>query len=564
MKNFASTPLLAVPFFLSALALGMFFGLANPSKGVAQACTLVCTDQLTVVVPTNGSVEFFPEDIAEGDLSQSCPNGIFQTQVLINSVWQNASGNFVFDNSHIGNTYIARLRDQNSGNACFGTVIVQAAPPVVDTVHFQLCAKYWKDDRPIKGAMLTFQPSNPAFPYLPIVTNLDTSQSCANMTVVLSDYLPGTTFGYSASILPDTNYLNGVSVVDLCKIAHHILGINPLPSPYAMFAADANKSNSITTFDVVEFKKLILGVYNQLPNHTSWRFIADYCHFPNPNNPFQNVCASGISDTELAMLDGGIAKVIGVKIGDVDGDARLNGELYVPPIATDSITLLLPQGQLTAGVPVAVPVKFDKNLALGSLQAQFFLDPALAQYDSISDGQMDVNASFAYYNAATGRLKFTSLGYSNLFAQAGVPLFYIHFKPLQAVNLTTVLKVVHDDPNSRTFAIGDDCATYYTIGSAYSGFVPTISPELRGLRIQAPSPNPFGEQTFLEIELESAETAVLEVVDLTGRTVFSEEKNLPSGVYHWEIPGSALISGSLGIWRLRVGEQMMVGKITRY
>ncbi|MDO8365771.1 MAG: hypothetical protein Q7T20_03160 [Saprospiraceae bacterium] len=432
-----------------------------------------------------------------------------------------------------------------------------------DTIRFQLCAELWKDNRPIIGATVVFQPYNPAFPYPPIVFTVDTSQFCAAMTVVLSDYLPGTTFSYRASV-PDTGFLNGVSVVDLCKIGQHIMGINPLPSPFALIAADANKSGSVTTFDLIELRKLILGVYNTLPNNTSWRFITDYCVFQNPANPFQGNCQSEISSAELAALDGGIARVLGIKTGDVDGDVRFDGEPYVPPVVTDSITMLLPQGLLSAGIPVAIPVKFDKDFTLGSLQVKFFIDPALARYDSISDGLMDVNSTtFAHYDSLTGRLIFTASGYFDFLAQAGVPLFYLHLTPLQSVNLTTVLNVAHDDPSVRTFAIGSDCALYYTIGSTYSGFVSSPMPELRGLRVGQPSPNPFGDRTCLEIELESSEWAVLEIFDLTGRLQFSEEKLLDVGVSSWEIPASALSSGSLGIWRLRVGGQMMAGKLAK-
>jgi hypothetical protein len=51
----------------------------------------------------------------------------------------------------------------------------------------------------------------------------------------------------------DDNPLNGVTTYDLVLISKHILGLEPLDSPYKMIAADANKSGSITTFDIVEF-----------------------------------------------------------------------------------------------------------------------------------------------------------------------------------------------------------------------------------------------------------------------------------------------------------------------
>lgn len=57
-----------------------------------------------------------------------------------------------------------------------------------------------------------------------------------------------------------------------CRSINTSSGIKPLNSPYKMIAADANHSNSITTFDVVEIRKLILGIYSKFPNNTSWRF----------------------------------------------------------------------------------------------------------------------------------------------------------------------------------------------------------------------------------------------------------------------------------------------------
>jgi hypothetical protein len=430
-----------------------------------------------------------------------------------------------------------------------------------DTIRFQLCAELWKDNRPVKGARLDFYSSGgPGFTF-----TLDASQHCAEVTLVTSNYPSDARFSYNAS-LPDTGFLNGVSSIDLCKIGQHILGINPLPSPYAMVAADVNKSGSITTFDLVELRKLILDIYTTLPNNTSWRFAPDYCiePIPNPNNPFGGNCALDISLSELAALNGDTAKVFVIKVGDVDGDVALNGEPYNSPIVVDSLTLLLPQGQIVAGVPVTIPVKLDKGLLLGSLQAQFFLDPNLVQYDSISEGFLDLPSSgVTSYDMQTGRLKLVASGYDNYFIPAGTPLFNIHLTPLQTVDLTTVVMVVQDDPDMRTFAIGSDCVQYFDIGSAYSGFVSTNTPEQGGLHVVAPSPNPFGEQTTLEIELENPEKAFLEVIDLDGRILFSASKNLAAGISRWEIPGSAMPAGSFAIWRLRVAGQTAAGKLMR-
>ncbi len=91
--------------------------------------------------------------------------------------------------------------------------------------------------------------------------------------------------------------LNGVSTFDLVLINRHILGLQPLGSPYKMIAADANASRSITTFDIVEFRKLILGIYTALPNNTSWRFVDKDFQFPDPSNPFKTPFPESITVT---------------------------------------------------------------------------------------------------------------------------------------------------------------------------------------------------------------------------------------------------------------------------
>jgi hypothetical protein len=92
--------------------------------------------------------------------------------------------------------------------------------------------------------------------------------------------------------------------------------VAPLGSPYKLIAADANRSNSVTTFDIVEFRKLILGIYQTIPNNTSWRFVDSEQVFTNPLNPFLD------SIHERVFVDSALfnrnVNFVGIKIGDVN------------------------------------------------------------------------------------------------------------------------------------------------------------------------------------------------------------------------------------------------------
>src|SRR5690606_199097 len=63
------------------------------------------------------------------------------------------------------------------------------------------------------------------------------------------------------------DYMNGVSTADLITIQRHLLGLKPLDSPYKLIAADANNSRDISARDILELRKLILGVQQELPDN---------------------------------------------------------------------------------------------------------------------------------------------------------------------------------------------------------------------------------------------------------------------------------------------------------
>jgi hypothetical protein len=84
----------------------------------------------------------------------------------------------------------------------------------------------------------------------------------------------------------DNDWTSGLTAYDLSLISRHILGLDTLADGYDMLAADANKSNTITTFDIVLFRKLLLGTLDSLPAYTQpWRFIPEFVtHAPLDNS----------------------------------------------------------------------------------------------------------------------------------------------------------------------------------------------------------------------------------------------------------------------------------------
>ncbi|MFN8332340.1 MAG: dockerin type I domain-containing protein [Saprospiraceae bacterium] len=58
----------------------------------------------------------------------------------------------------------------------------------------------------------------------------------------------------------NSDMLNGVTTRDIVAIQKHILGKELITNPYYLIAADVNKSGSITSRDISDIRKLILGL----------------------------------------------------------------------------------------------------------------------------------------------------------------------------------------------------------------------------------------------------------------------------------------------------------------
>jgi len=71
----------------------------------------------------------------------------------------------------------------------------------------------------------------------------------------------------------NTGIDNGVTTFDGVIMQKHILQIEPLTDSRQLIAADIDNNGEVTTFDIVQLQKVILGLSTNFPNNTSWRFL---------------------------------------------------------------------------------------------------------------------------------------------------------------------------------------------------------------------------------------------------------------------------------------------------
>lgn len=107
-------------------------------------------------------------------------------------------------------------------------------------------------------------------------------------------------------------YNAGLSAIDLVLIQKHILSVQPFTKYQQLLAADVNNDNDINVLDLLELRKLILGITEKLPNNTP----SQYFLFQNPNNLIKSFITP-LSYEELKSLSSKPIHIQVVKTGSV-------------------------------------------------------------------------------------------------------------------------------------------------------------------------------------------------------------------------------------------------------
>ncbi|MDV7392116.1 dockerin type I domain-containing protein, partial [Arthrospira platensis SPKY1] len=124
---------------------------------------------------------------------------------------------------------------------------------------------------------------------------------------------------YDVSGFKDSDWLNGISTLDIVMIQKHILGIKAISEPYMLIAADANNSGGVSAADILELRQVILGSKERFTNN-SWIGL-------NPDYEFMYNAVQEANNARIRTVSVGGNDVTGidfdvVKIGDVNGSAN--------------------------------------------------------------------------------------------------------------------------------------------------------------------------------------------------------------------------------------------------
>ena len=195
--------------------------------------------------------------------------------------------------------------------------------------------------------------------------------------------------GTNVNITPSKteNPRNGLSILDMVLIQRHLLFIDTLPSPYHFFAADVNNSGGLSILDIIFIQRLLLLVDDQFPNNDSWRFIPTDHVFANPLNPLGSNPPNSIpyANVQMDQLE---ANFIGIKVGDVSGDA--NPGLVAPSdqgiFTAEPVSLQMKDQYFEKGAVLDIEIPNFPKAELAGFQFSLSLDQEMVEIMEIEKG----------------------------------------------------------------------------------------------------------------------------------------------------------------------------------
>jgi hypothetical protein len=456
-------------------------------------------------VPLNGTLELTASTVVFANYTWSGPNGF--TSNMQNPEISNAT-------SALDGTYEVIAIVYGCESAPASTVVSVSGSPASINLNGAVITE---NSSPINGVSLELTG--------------DLSDSFTTNTDGLYTFAVdnGGAYEIAASKNNDVTTNNGVSTLDIILMQRHILGVQALSSPYKIIAADVNRSESVSTLDILYTRALILQTASSFPGGDLWTFVNSDYLFPDAQNPFPyEQTRSYSSATELADQN-----FIGIKLGDVNNSWNNN----IAKSGTEHLNFRIENNNASFEETIEIPVYADNFNNISGFQMSIEWDEDKLEFVEIENQAIELFFNSNYLS--NGML-------SCLWSTENVNGINLDS---EAVLFTMTFEVISDF--SETATIHFNAAM--TEAEAYNHELEIMDIQLVGGEIILNNylnlnennlsavlnayPNPFSESTRLAFYLPEAAKVNFELYSITGKCIWTYSQSYMSGKHSLEFNG---------------------------
>ncbi|NJN26983.1 MAG: T9SS type A sorting domain-containing protein [Cyclobacteriaceae bacterium] len=320
----------------------------------------------------------------------------------------------------------------------------------------------------------------------------------------------------SASKQDDTPLQKYVTTLDIIKTRRHMLQMEEFGDPYQYIAADVDGSKSISAIDLVEMRKVILGISQSFRSGYNWLFIP--ASFDLSTDPFSYATSIEVPlDEEDINLN-----FKGVKAGDVNNSwiNDASGRTSKESIALDLEDIRM------EGERIEIPVVAGNFKDISGFQFTIGWDASQLEYVGISQSVFELSL-----NEEMARQGVVATMWDEHHGKAaslddGTIVFVMEFVVLEPEAISTV------ELNSAiTEAMAyDDRLNQLSIRSNAANI--DINALRNGkLELFQNFPNPFSTDTKVKFKIAKKGLTQFTVVNMLGEIIYADERVYDAGIH---------------------------------
>jgi len=358
--------------------------------------------------------------------------------------------------------------------------------------------------------------------------------------------------GGAYTVAPSKNDdpLNGVSTLDLVAIQNHILGTQLLDSPYKLIAADVNRSGNISAQDMIELRKLILGIQDEFSNNSSWRMIDESMTFSDPSNPFSQEIKE---EYDITSLNSNMnVDFVGVKIGDVNNSASANLLNHEIESRSGEIFKMFTEQKLW-NQDQGIELNFNSPQAynLEGFQMEIYVDPSLSSIQGFTPKVEGMNISNINFDLKDQGI--IRISWNRILEVETKDLFSIQLNVHKQSWSDDLIQIRYENFNSEAYLNNQisDIELNFDLKE-------TLGDQIT---LYQNTPNPWSEITDIKYYLPKPQEVILSLYNVNGALIYQEQKTAKAGVNITTLFKNEINQSGVLYYELIAGEQRMIQKM---
>ncbi len=317
----------------------------------------------------------------------------------------------------------------------------------------------------------------------------------------------------------DDTPLQGVSTLDLVIIQQHILGINELNSPYKLIAADINNNKKVSASDLIQLRKMILGVYEAFPENNSWRFVESRYGIIEDEYPWPFVEGMYIEDLTQDMMDNDF---IGIKIGDVNGsvEEKLTRD-RIETRSDQSMELYTVDRYVQEGEVVELTLSADDFRDLIAMQWTITVDNESLNFLNWKGGDLKLsNDNLAVIDGEGQHITFAWTDLDPTSLSAGSEVITLEFQVRRDGKLSELVQFGSTITPALAYNHNQEQTSLNMVW---------VDNEGNDIVLYQNSPNPFLDRTTIHFDLPQDMNVSMVLTDISGKVIYDQKDFFKKG-----------------------------------